>query len=294
MARSEATSVEEYMDELPEDRREAMETVRSLVLDNLPQGYVEAMNWGMISYEIPLERYPSTYNGQPLMYAALASQKNYMSLYLMCVYSHAGTRTSFEERFKASGKKLNMGKSCVRFRKVEDLPLGLIAETIASTPVEDSPARSPPQVRREAVHDDARDVHVVGFPVGDQAAGAKGVGHSQPDPGECADVAALGIEHVDQPVVVLVHGILTAHPHEPVGRGADPRDDGDLGIERHVLNGRSHGRPQLSLRGCHVDSRYLGAFDGALPVGYAEHSLTRPRLDRARDRLRCDQARQRV
>ena len=148
MARSEATSVEEYLDELPEDRREAMETVRSLVLDNLPQGYVEAMNWGMISYEIPLERYPSTYNGQPLMYAALASQKNYMSLYLMCVYSHAGTRTSFEERFKASGKKLNMGKSCVRFRKVEDLPLELIAETIASTPVEEY-VRSYEQARKK-------------------------------------------------------------------------------------------------------------------------------------------------
>ncbi len=137
MARSEATSVEEYLEELPEERRKAMVTVRSLVLDHLPPGYVEAMNWGMISYEIPLERYPRTYNGQPLMYAALAAQKNYMSLYLMCVYSHAGTKTSFEERFKASGKKLNMGKSCVRFRKVEDLPLELIAETIASTTVEE-------------------------------------------------------------------------------------------------------------------------------------------------------------
>ena len=137
MARGDAASVEEYLEELPAERREAMETVRSLVLDNLPKGYVEAMNWGMISYEIPLERYPRTYNGQPLMYAALASQKNYMSLYLMCVYSHAGTRTGFEERFKVSGKKLNMGKSCVRFKKLEDLPLELIAETIASTPVEE-------------------------------------------------------------------------------------------------------------------------------------------------------------
>jgi hypothetical protein len=137
MARSDAASVEEYLEELPEERREAMETVRSLVLDHLPPGYEEAMNWGMISYEIPLERYPRTYNGQPLMYAALAAQKNYMSLYLMCVYGHAGTRASFEERFKSSGKKLNMGKSCVRFRKLEDLPLELIAETIASTPVED-------------------------------------------------------------------------------------------------------------------------------------------------------------
>ncbi len=71
------------------------------------------------------------------MYAALASQKRYMSLYLMCVYSHQESRIWFEERFKASGKKLDMGKSCVRFRRVEDLPLDLIAETIAGTSVED-------------------------------------------------------------------------------------------------------------------------------------------------------------
>ena len=95
------------------------------------------MNWGMISWEIPLDRYPKTYNKQPLMYAALASKKNYMSLYLMCVYVHDGTQTEFERRFKASGKKLNMGKSCVRFKTTDDLPMDLIAYTIASTSVDD-------------------------------------------------------------------------------------------------------------------------------------------------------------
>ena len=137
MVRSAAATVEEYLQELPPDRREDIQLVRELVLDNLPPGYVETMNWGMITYEIPLDRYPKTYNSQPLMYAALASQKRYMSLYLMCVYSHQESRTWFEERYRASGKKLNMGKSCVRFRRVEDLPLDVIAETIAGTSVED-------------------------------------------------------------------------------------------------------------------------------------------------------------
>ena len=137
MVRSAAATVEEYLQELVPDRREDIQAVRELVLDNLPPGYVETMNWGMITYEIPLERYPETYNKQPLMYAALASQKRYMSLYLMCVYSHRESRIRFEERFKASGKKLNMGKSCVRFRRVEDLPPDLIAETVAGTSVAD-------------------------------------------------------------------------------------------------------------------------------------------------------------
>ena len=137
MVRSSAATVEEYLDELAPDRREQIESVRSVVLENLPDGYDESMNWGMITWEIPLERYPTTYNKQPLMYAALASQKNYMSLYLMCVYTHEGTQTEFERRFKDSGKKLNMGKSCVRFKKIDDLPLDLIADTIASTPVDE-------------------------------------------------------------------------------------------------------------------------------------------------------------
>jgi len=137
MVRSAAATVEEYLLELPRDRMEGIQAVRQVVLDNLPPGYVETMNWGMITYEIPLDRYPKTYNKQPLMYAALASQKRHMAVYLMCVYSHEESRTWFEERYKASGKKLDMGKSCVRFRRVEDLPLDLIAETIAGTSVEE-------------------------------------------------------------------------------------------------------------------------------------------------------------
>ena len=136
MARSMAGSVEDYLGELRRERREALQEVRKVVLDNLPVGYVETMNWGMITYEIPLERYPDTYNKRPLMYAALASQKNHMSLHLMCVYSHKESRIRFEEKFKASGKKLNMGKSCVRFKRLEDLPLDVVGEAIAGTSVD--------------------------------------------------------------------------------------------------------------------------------------------------------------
>ncbi|MEX0761608.1 MAG: DUF1801 domain-containing protein [Dehalococcoidia bacterium] len=134
MAQSKAQTVDEYLDELPPERREAISTVRSVILDNLPEGYEESMQYGMISYVIPLQAYPDTYNKQALAYASLASQKNYMSLYLMNVYGEPGSEQWFHERYKASGKKLDMGKSCVRFKKLDDLPLDLIAETIASTP----------------------------------------------------------------------------------------------------------------------------------------------------------------
>ena len=95
------------------------------------------MLYGMIAYVIPLEQYPVTYNRQPLEYAALASQKNYMSLYLMNIYGDKDTEEWFVERYTASGKKLNMGKSCIRFKKLEDLPLDLVGEAIARTPVAD-------------------------------------------------------------------------------------------------------------------------------------------------------------
>ena len=137
MAQSKAQTVDEYLDELSPERREAIAAVRDLILDHLPEGYVETMQYGMIGYVIPLDRYPVTYNGQPLGYIALASQKNYMSLYLMGIYGDEETERWFAERYRASGKKLNMGKSCLRFRKLEDLPFDLIGEAIARTKVVD-------------------------------------------------------------------------------------------------------------------------------------------------------------
>ena len=137
VAQSDARTPEEYLSELSPERAEAIQAVRQCILANLPEGYAEVMQYGMISYVVPAERYPETYNGQPLMYAALASQKNYMSLYLTNVYGDDGTREWFVERYRASGKKLDMGKSCVRFRNLDRLPLDLVGEAIAMTSVDD-------------------------------------------------------------------------------------------------------------------------------------------------------------
>jgi len=141
MVQSKAKTVEEYLNELPPDRREIVSGVRNVILQNLPEGYTESMNWGMISYEIPLEVYPDTYNGQPLGYAALAAQKNHYAVYLMGVYQDPEQEAKLKEGFKQAGKKLDMGKSCVRFRKLENLPLDVIGELIACISPEDLIAR---------------------------------------------------------------------------------------------------------------------------------------------------------
>ncbi|MGO1053152.1 iron chaperone [Crossiella sp. CA198] len=133
---SSADTVEEYLAELPADRREIVAAVREVVLANLPEGYAEGMDFGMICWHIPLSRYPKTYNGHPLGYVALASQKQYLSLYLMGIYGAADGAEEFRARFEATGRKLNMGKSCVRFKKLTDLPLDLIGEVVAQVPVE--------------------------------------------------------------------------------------------------------------------------------------------------------------
>jgi hypothetical protein len=137
MAKSGATTVEGYLQELPEERREVVSAVRGVVLSHLPAGYQETMSWGMISYELPLERYPDTYNGQPLAFAALAAQKNHYSLYLNCVYQDPEGESRLREEFRKAGKKLDMGKSCVRFKKLDDLPLDVIGRVIAGTPPEE-------------------------------------------------------------------------------------------------------------------------------------------------------------
>ena len=127
---------EDYIAALPYDRAKAITAVREVILDNLPEGYEEVINWGMITYQVPLSTFPETYNKKPLMYAALAAEKNYMVVHLMSLYVRVDLKTKFEAAYKEAGKKLNMGKSCVRFKKLEALPLGLIGEIIASTPVD--------------------------------------------------------------------------------------------------------------------------------------------------------------
>ena len=122
-------TVDIYLKSLPPDRREVISALRKVILENLPKGYQEGMEYGMIAYYVPLSRYPKTYNGQPLGYISIASHKNYVSLYLMGIYGQG--EVEFKRAYRKTGKKLDMGKSCVRFTKIEDLPLDLIAETVA-------------------------------------------------------------------------------------------------------------------------------------------------------------------
>ncbi len=135
MVSSKAASVKEYLAELPEERSAVISAVRDVILKNLPKGYEETMNWGMICYEIPLSRYPVTYNKQPLAYAALAAQKHFYAVYLSGIYANKKTEVWFRKEFEKAGKKLDCGKSCVRFKKLEDLPLDVIGSAIRlSTP----------------------------------------------------------------------------------------------------------------------------------------------------------------
>jgi Domain of unknown function (DU1801) len=134
---SDANDVDQYLDELPEDRRQALTAVRKLVLDHLPAGFEEVMQYGMISYVVPLDRFPSTYNGQPLAVASLASQKRHMALYLMGIYGDADNQTWLRQQWATTGKKLDMGKSCLRFRSLDDLALDVVGEAIARTSVAD-------------------------------------------------------------------------------------------------------------------------------------------------------------
>jgi uncharacterized protein YdhG (YjbR/CyaY superfamily) len=137
-----SSAVERYLAELPDDRRAAVETVRKTILDNLPRGMEEAVEWGMLTYQVPLDRSGPTYNGKPLMYAALANQKRHMALYLTSVYADPAELERFRARYLATGKRLDMGKSCVRFRRIEDLPLNVVADTIAANTVEGFLARA--------------------------------------------------------------------------------------------------------------------------------------------------------
>jgi hypothetical protein len=133
---SQAKTAKQYLDELPPERKAAITKVRQVILDNLPKGYRESFGAGMLMYGVPLSRFPNTYNGHPLCYAALASQKNYMSVYLMTVYGDKKTEQWFRTEFKTRGKKLDMGKSCVRFKTLDDLPLDVIGEAVALVPME--------------------------------------------------------------------------------------------------------------------------------------------------------------
>jgi hypothetical protein len=131
-----ATTVRGYLARLPAGRRAAIARVREVVNANLPAGFEEGVQYGMISWYVPRSRFPDTYNGQPLAIASLASQRRYMALYLMSVYGDPELAAWFRGAFAKAGKKLDMGKSCVRFTSIDALPLEVIGETIRRVPVD--------------------------------------------------------------------------------------------------------------------------------------------------------------
>lgn len=136
MASSAAKTVAAYLVELAPERRAVVAAVRDLVNAHLPAGYVEEMSYGMIGWNIPLARYPKTYNGQPLSYAALAAQKNAYSLYLNCVYADSERERHLREAYARAGLKLDMGKSCLRFKSLDGLLRDEVGAILASTSVE--------------------------------------------------------------------------------------------------------------------------------------------------------------
>lgn len=139
MVQSKASTVAQYLAELPAERREALEAVRQVILDNVDDGIVEGMQYGMIGYHVPHSRYPDGYHcdpKQPLPYAALASQKNYMAVYLFGCYVDGDDARWLEQAWRAAGKKLDMGKSCIRFKSLDAVPLDVLAEVFRRMPSE--------------------------------------------------------------------------------------------------------------------------------------------------------------
>lgn len=130
-----SAEVRAYLDGVDPARREVVEAVRTAILAALPDGYQEATDGRMLLYQVPLVVYPDTYNRQPLLYAALAPQSRYYSLYLMAIYSSPEAAATFEADYRATGKRYDVGKSCVRFRTLDDLPLDVVRKAIAGTPL---------------------------------------------------------------------------------------------------------------------------------------------------------------
>lgn len=131
-------TVAEYLATLPPERKQALSAVRRVINKHLPNGYREVVQYGMITYAVPLKLYPQGYLGKkdvPLPYISLASQKQHMAVYLMCVYGDAETARWFTSAWKKSGKKLNMGASCLRFKAVDDLALDVLAQVVARVPL---------------------------------------------------------------------------------------------------------------------------------------------------------------
>ena len=140
VAKMPASTVAQYLAALPADRRASLSAVRKVINENLPDGYEEGIQFGMIGWSVPLSMYPAGYGENPkvpLPLVALASQKSGMVLHFLCFYGHPTLSTWFTSEYKKSGKKLDMGKGCVRFKSLEDLALDVVGRTVARVPVEE-------------------------------------------------------------------------------------------------------------------------------------------------------------
>jgi len=137
MVSSAATTVAEYLSELPPPRADVVRAVRDVVVARLPAGFEETMSWGMISYEVPLSRYPDTYNGRPLQALALAAQARHYALYLHSVYASPDLASRLRDGYEAAGLRLDMGKSCLRFRGLDGIDLDVIGDLVAAVTPDD-------------------------------------------------------------------------------------------------------------------------------------------------------------
>jgi uncharacterized protein DUF1801 len=131
-----ALTVNQWLASVPAERKDAINAVRDVVNEYLPKGYEETVDWGMLAWVVPLATLPNTHNGRPLLFAALGAHTKVMTLYLSCVYGDPKLRKEFEIAYKKTGKKLDMGGSCVHFKKLDDLPLDVVGNTIARVAVD--------------------------------------------------------------------------------------------------------------------------------------------------------------
>ncbi|WP_380167037.1 DUF1801 domain-containing protein [Jannaschia sp. R86511] len=127
---SAATTPAEYLAGLPDDRRPDVEAVLGVVRSAIRPGFEETMAFGMIGWVVPLSTYPDTYDGAPLGYTSLAMQKRHNALYLMCLYADTEAEADFRARWAAGGRRLDMGRSCLRYRRAADLDLDLVGEAV--------------------------------------------------------------------------------------------------------------------------------------------------------------------
>jgi hypothetical protein len=129
-------TVSQWLASVPPERKDAINAVRDAVNEHLPHGYEETVDWGMLAWVVPLATFPDTHNGRPLMLAALGAHTRRMTIYLMTVYGDAKIRAEFETAYRKTGKKLDIGGSCVHFKELDDLPLDVVGNAIARVTVD--------------------------------------------------------------------------------------------------------------------------------------------------------------